>query len=362
MKRPTNGTIGFGVLLLGIVILIAVTLPPRSQSPTTVPASAAPAREPTLAVGLPSVQSPQSQGPQAAVPNRFDELRKVWKASPDSTSRLPQPTPAPDRTPQTATLPAPPIPDKTIEQGRSIDNRLAEGGVTGIGENELGDTLRALQAIREGTPQYAEARRLEESIEQRVRREAQQAAREVGLPVIDDVRDCGRLKFEHQHAACFDREYAKLPKQDRERLESGDLANYDLAGLREALVQADRSERELDAAFAGAARAGAVHVDEATRTEAYNVLRAARSPKELSVARARFCALGHGEPEIGMTEDEAIRTSWCVPIHFNETVTAGHIRRQYVYGPDFIGEYQVGNTHEGHLYFEDGRLVAIQRR
>lgn len=68
MKRPINGAIGFGVLLLGIVILIAVALPPRSQSPTTVPASAAPAREPTLAVGLPPVQSPQSQASRATAP------------------------------------------------------------------------------------------------------------------------------------------------------------------------------------------------------------------------------------------------------------------------------------------------------
>jgi hypothetical protein len=47
MKRPTNGTIGFGALLLGIVILIVAVLPPRSQSPTTVPASTTPVREPS---------------------------------------------------------------------------------------------------------------------------------------------------------------------------------------------------------------------------------------------------------------------------------------------------------------------------
>jgi len=72
MKRPTNGTIGFGALLLGIVILIVAVLPPRSQSPTTVPASTTPVREPNLAVGLPPVQPPQSPTPHAAVPRHYD--------------------------------------------------------------------------------------------------------------------------------------------------------------------------------------------------------------------------------------------------------------------------------------------------
>jgi hypothetical protein len=95
MKRPTNGTIGFGALLLGIVILIVAVLPPRSQSPTTVPASTTPVREPNLAVGLPPVQPPQSPTPHAAVPRHYDVPQSQGPAAWHDTP----PTPAPDRAP-----------------------------------------------------------------------------------------------------------------------------------------------------------------------------------------------------------------------------------------------------------------------
>jgi hypothetical protein len=60
-----------------------------------------------------------------------------------------------------------------------------------------------------------------------------------------------------------------------------------------------------------------------------------------------------GKPEIGMTKDEAVR-AWCQPWTINTTETTAAVREQWVYGrSDYI---------RGYLYFENGRLVAIQRR
>lgn len=50
---------------------------------------------------------------------------------------------------------------------------------------------------------------------------------------------------------------------------------------------------------------------------------------------------------IGMVQEEVIMSSWGRPRHVNRTVTAGSVREQWVYGG-------------GYLYFEDGRLTAIQ--
>jgi hypothetical protein len=58
------------------------------------------------------------------------------------------------------------------------------------------------------------------------------------------------------------------------------------------------------------------------------------------------CAAGH--PAIGMSELEAME-EWCFPDHINTTQTASGTREQWVY------------PNRGYLYFENGRLVAIQR-
>jgi hypothetical protein len=60
--------------------------------------------------------------------------------------------------------------------------------------------------------------------------------------------------------------------------------------------------------------------------------------------RERKCA---GEPRIGMTEIEA-REAWCRPDHVNSTETLGRTREQWVF------------YRRGYLYFDNGRLVAIQ--
>ena len=57
---------------------------------------------------------------------------------------------------------------------------------------------------------------------------------------------------------------------------------------------------------------------------------------------------GTGPARLGMTTDEAIHTSWCFPDKTNTTETAGHFHEQWVYGS------------RGYLYFENGRLTAIQ--
>jgi hypothetical protein len=55
-----------------------------------------------------------------------------------------------------------------------------------------------------------------------------------------------------------------------------------------------------------------------------------------------------GRPKIGMTKLEAY-LEWCRPYGFNITETAAGVREQWVY------------EDRGYLYFESGRLVAIQR-
>lgn len=55
-----------------------------------------------------------------------------------------------------------------------------------------------------------------------------------------------------------------------------------------------------------------------------------------------------GRPQIGMTRLEAY-LEWCRPYDFNTTETAAGVREQWVY------------EDRGYLYFENGRLVAIQR-
>jgi hypothetical protein len=53
--------------------------------------------------------------------------------------------------------------------------------------------------------------------------------------------------------------------------------------------------------------------------------------------------------QIGWSDDTVLRAMKCAPDHINSTTTQMSGREQWVYG----GSY---------LYFEDGRLVAIQRR
>jgi hypothetical protein len=53
--------------------------------------------------------------------------------------------------------------------------------------------------------------------------------------------------------------------------------------------------------------------------------------------------------QIGWSDDTVLRAMKCAPNHINSTTTQMHDREQWVYGVNY-------------LYFEDGTLVAIQRR
>jgi len=62
---------------------------------------------------------------------------------------------------------------------------------------------------------------------------------------------------------------------------------------------------------------------------------------------------GKGPARIGMTAAEVIHTDWCYPDKKNTTETEGHLREQWIYQEREIGP-------KGYLYFDNGRLTAIQ--
>ena len=66
------------------------------------------------------------------------------------------------------------------------------------------------------------------------------------------------------------------------------------------------------------------------------------------VCKSEKQSCGQGPAHIGMTPEQAIRTSWCFPEKKNTTETAGHAREQWIY------------PGRGYLYFDNGRLSAIQ--
>ena len=70
-----------------------------------------------------------------------------------------------------------------------------------------------------------------------------------------------------------------------------------------------------------------------------------RQEHEAVVRHERQCDAG--QPRIGMTRGEA-QQAWCAPQNVHTTETAAGIREQWVYS-------------WGYLYFDNGRLVAIQR-
>jgi hypothetical protein len=116
------------------------------------------------------------------------------------------------------------------------------------------------------------------------------------------------------------------------------------------LANADRSDRELDKYYA--------LLDRRIRAENFvRDLKAAKSLPEMRDVVTRYCT-GRGELRIGMADLEVQQdTSWCVASSINETITAGGKRVQAVFSADKLGSGR--NT--GFLYFENGRLVAIQR-
>jgi hypothetical protein len=159
---------------------------------------------------------------------------------------------------------------------------------------------------------------------------------------FDKIFSCTDEKYKHHHSECGRRVLAQVPVENRSK------AFMDTVDL---LAKDDDVERKLDDTFA--------LFDRKIRSEHFlRDLKAAKSSAEMLGVVTRYCT-GHGELHIGMTQLEVQEdTTWCVPSEINETITAGTKRQQAVYYADRWGSG--GNT--GFLYFENGRLVAIQRR
>ena len=68
-----------------------------------------------------------------------------------------------------------------------------------------------------------------------------------------------------------------------------------------------------------------------------------------------------GRPEIGMTKQEVVSV-WYTPLRVNEVIREGGRQEQWVYleDPYLAGWAKEPRIHERVLYFDDGKLVAIQ--
>lgn len=165
------------------------------------------------------------------------------------------------------------------------------------------------------------------------------------LPGSDALR-CGDDKYRMQHTACFDQELARVPNDQRETVRD------QLAKFHQLLVELDRLDKE--------------RIERNVRVEqlVLDGIRHADNDRirlgEVADKVLLFCGTHHGEPQIGMSEDEVLETSWCFPVSITETVTASHLQRQLVYHREMAGR-PWGNGHEGILHFDNGHLITIQR-
>jgi hypothetical protein len=158
---------------------------------------------------------------------------------------------------------------------------------------------------------------------------------------LKKIQVCHDEKHQHRHMECGRQVMAQVPAEDR-----NDLFEQWV----DILAKDDQSDR-VEAAITASS-------DRRSRSEEFlRDLKTARSPVEMQAIIARYCT-GHGELRLGMTMLEVEQdTSWCVPYSINETITASGKRVQFAYYADKWGSG--GNA--GFLYFEGGRLVAIQR-
>lgn len=137
---------------------------------------------------------------------------------------------------------------------------------------------------------------------------------------------------------------AQVPPEDRNAVFMDYVNNI--------LPQSDDVEKKTDDTFA--------LLDRKIRSEhlAHDLKAATPGTGEIPAIIRRYCT-GRGEPRIGMTWLEVEQdTTWCVPYAVNRTITAGMTRDQDVFRADQEGS----GGHTGFLYYENGILVAIQRR
>jgi hypothetical protein len=159
--------------------------------------------------------------------------------------------------------------------------------------------------------------------------------------LLDCLSDDRFLHLHLHHHECAIREEAKLSQSVREARAEFIRGALDTAAKED---KTDASEDESRHSWWPAERRAQF---EAIKTN-----------DDMAAWVARYCA-ARGEPRIGMTEWEVVAsTTWCLPSHINDTETAGHTRRQLVYRSNVAGS----GGHDGYLYFENGRLVAIQRQ
>jgi hypothetical protein len=163
--------------------------------------------------------------------------------------------------------------------------------------------------------------------------------------LVDCLSDDRFLHLHLHHHECAIREEAKLSQSEREaRAET----------IRNALDTAAKEDKN-DASEDEIVNWQATMKARAERQAQFEAI---KTTDDMAAWVARYC-VARGEPRIGMTEWEVVAsTTWCLPSHINETETAGHIRRQLVYRSNVAGS----GGHDGYLYFENGRLVAIQRQ
>jgi hypothetical protein len=226
--------------------------------------------------------------------------------------------------------------EKLFEQAKSVDRRMAAGEQVDIAE--FLNTFVALGRLAESN---AEAKRLQDGLQERSRRAAKQSLAEIKderarhqLQAIDEISDCTDSKHKHHHSECGQRVIAQTPPEDRTKT----LMDYV-----KTLATEDESDRVSDEITARSDR-------ETWGEQFVRDVKAAKSLAEISAVKTRYCT-GRGEPRIGMTMLEVEHdTTWCMPSAVNETITASGKRVQHVYHGDEAGSG--GNN--GNLYYEKG--------
>jgi hypothetical protein len=79
------------------------------------------------------------------------------------------------------------------------------------------------------------------------------------------------------------------------------------------------------------------------------------------IAHHRAVCAAKPKASIGMTEAEVRVSNWGAPVSVNTTELAGGERAQWVYFSGPCDAPEKASSWRGYLYFDNGKLVAIQR-
>ena len=162
-------------------------------------------------------------------------------------------------------------PEKLFERARLLESKMAAGRQTDIAE--FMDILVALGRLARSNP---EAKRLEDSLEERSHRAAKQSLAEIKdervrrqLQAIDEISECRAHKYKNHHSDCGRRVMAQTPPEDRtesfvkwtEMLATADQNEKDLGHIFatfDRLGRSERFDRELKAATLGTGEVSAI--------------------------------------------------------------------------------------------------------